>query len=131
MSKKYDFFFLDFENTFIKNYVGVIKRGILELCDKEEYKDGFRISYIPLNEVIKRAIFNNKTFVKDLCQKVTPKCYPYLCEVVIETQNEVDLEDLKITTIYFKKYECKPPLVTEKPVNLLKVLTKGEWVVHE
>lgn len=126
MKNKSYLFFEDFKNTFIKNYIVIIKRGILELCDKEEYKDGFRISYIPLNEVIKQMIVNNKTFVKDLCQKVAPKCYPYLCEVVIETQNEVDLEDLKITTIFFKKYECKPPLVTGKPVNLLKLLTKGE-----
>ena len=130
MNNKFDFFLQEIENlTFIRNYVSTIERGILELCNKEEYKDGFRISYIPLNEAIKQMIFNNKTFVKDLCQKVAPKCYPYLCEVVIETQNEDDLEDLKVITIYFKKYECKAPLVIKKPVNLLKLSAKGEVAI--
>jgi len=115
---------LYFEDAFIKTYVYTIKRGILELCDKEEYKDGFRISYIPLDHIIKQKIINNKKFVKDLCKKVAPKFFPYLCKIVIETQNEDDVEDLKITTIYFKKYECKPPLFTSKPIELFMMRIK-------
>lgn len=118
MNNKKESDLLYFEDTFIKTYIYTIKRGILELYDKEKYKDGFRISYIPLDDNIKRKIIDNKTFVKDLCEKVAPKFHPYLCEIVIEMQNEDDLEELKITTIYFKKYECKPPLVTAKPINI-------------
>jgi hypothetical protein len=124
MNNKKESDLLYFEDTFIKTYVYTIKRGILELCNKEEYKDGFRISYIPLDDNIKQKIINNKTFVKDLCEKVAPKFPPYSCEIVIETQNEDDLEDLKITTIYFFKYECKPPLVTAKPINLFMMRNK-------
>ena len=63
MSNKSDFFFQDFKNTFIKNYVGTIKRGILELYDKEEYKNGFRISYIPLDEIIKQMMLSEQVWV--------------------------------------------------------------------
>ncbi|MBM3467595.1 MAG: hypothetical protein FJX70_07210 [Alphaproteobacteria bacterium] len=108
----------DFADHFTRLYVHVIKRGIEELRYKEEYKNGFRISYIPLGDTIKQMIIENKTFVKDLCKKAAPKLFPYLCEIIIENKNEDDLEDLKITTIYFLKYECKPPLVTAEPIDL-------------
>ena len=122
ISKESDLLY--FEDAFIKTYVYTIKRVILEICDKEEYKDGFKISYIPLDDNIKQKIINNKKFVKDLCKKVAPKFFPYLCKIVIETQNEDDVEDLKITTIYFKKYECKPPLFTSKPIELFMMRIK-------
>jgi hypothetical protein len=106
----------EYEKKFIEIWVLALRRGIYDLKDKEEYKDGFRIIF-----EIKNNNFYEIKNLKELCENNIPSCYPYISEILIFKEQG----SLVITAIYFKKNNYEPPLVIAQRTNHVRFMKEN------